>query len=169
LSDSNRITSFDKGIPSQKWIEPALWNRIVEYLPIACVDLIFEREDGRILYGYRIIEPYKNVWALIGGRILIGESLKQAARRIAREYGLAFSQLFEIGVSISNFRIRSTITVALAAVGASEEPVLDGKEFSKFTWTSESPRTLGRAYRGMIAKWKLQKASKEILSMNRLE
>jgi ADP-ribose pyrophosphatase YjhB (NUDIX family) len=75
-----------KGISKEKWIPPALWKRIINVMPLPCIDVIFQREDQSILYGWRLLSPYNNVWALLGGRLLYRENLAQCAKRIAREW-----------------------------------------------------------------------------------
>jgi len=59
-------------------------------LHIATLDIIFDR-DGNVLYGYRRLPPYSNVWAFIGGRILFGEGLLDTIRRISSECDLRIS------------------------------------------------------------------------------
>jgi len=76
-----------KEIPSDKWLDEELWRKVKLRLPIATLDIIFER-DGKVLYGYRRIPPYRNVWTFIGGRILFGEKLSDTIRRISTEYGM---------------------------------------------------------------------------------
>jgi ADP-ribose pyrophosphatase YjhB (NUDIX family) len=53
-------------------------------MPIPCVDVIVER-DAEILLGFRAIVPYKNVWALPGGRILKDEHPEGAVTRNLKE------------------------------------------------------------------------------------
>jgi len=56
-------------------------------MPIPCLDIIVQNARSEILLGWRLILPYRNVWALPGGRVYVGENLTAAARRI-----LAFSK-----------------------------------------------------------------------------
>ena len=44
------------------------WKMILRLMPIPCVDVIVEK-DGKVPLGFRTIRPYRNVWALLGGRI----------------------------------------------------------------------------------------------------
>lgn len=156
------------GVAEEKWIPAKLWNEIVEKMPIPCVDLIFQRPDNAILYGWRLITPYRNVWALVGGRMLYGENLLQSASRIANEYGLSIGRLYLNGVFPVKFPNRSDVVISLAAHAVSGEARVDGYEFSKFIWTTRSPNGLGGNYRRMVRHWKLVSKSKEFLRLNRV-
>jgi hypothetical protein len=71
-----------KRVPREKWIAPALWKIVLSSMPISCVDVICQNSNGAILFGWRIIKPYKNCWALVGGRMLYRENLLQSAESI---------------------------------------------------------------------------------------
>ena len=66
---------------SEAYITPRCWNELTKKMPIPCVDTIVHRND-RVLLGYRTIQPYRNVWALIGGRMHYGESFTDTSIRI---------------------------------------------------------------------------------------
>lgn len=58
-------------------------------MPIACVDLVIERFNS-ILLVRRVVDPCKGKWYLVGGRVMKGEYLEDAAKRIAfNETGLS--------------------------------------------------------------------------------
>ncbi len=145
-----------------------VWEQALRYLPIACVDIIFQQRDGSILYGYRIIGPYKNVWALPGGRMLHGENLQQAAGRIAKEYGMRIRELYLVGVFPMSFDVRHDVTIALASPCPKGDPVADIKELSKVIWSEKPPIRTGANYRKMISKWNIALSSKTFLKLNRL-
>lgn len=144
----------NKGVPKERWLPDKLWHEVLMTMPIACVDVIFQREDKSILYGWRLIRPYANVWALLGGRILRGEDLYHCAARIAKEYRLRFEELYLNGVFPVRFTSRSDIVVSLAARKLSGKPRVDGVEFSKFVWTRVPPKRLGTNYVRMVTHWK---------------
>jgi len=114
-----------KRIRPDKWLSPNLWNALTKHMPIACVDMIFEREDRSILYGWRIISPYSRTWALPGGRLLHRENLIACAKRIAREYGLGFGNLYLVGVFPTTFSRRSDLVVSLAALRPTGDATVD--------------------------------------------
>ena len=156
-----------KQIPKEKWLPKKLWNDVIRTMPIACVDMIFQRPDS-ILYGFRLIKPYANQWALVGGRVLRGENLRQCANRIANEYGLHFEKLYLNGVYPVNFPNRSDIVISLVARNISGQPKIDGYEFSKFKWTPNPPRKIGANYLRMVTEWQNRIYSEEFLKLAEL-
>ena len=155
-------------VVQQKWIPARLWDEIIQKMPIPCVDLIFQRPNNSILYGWRLISPYRNVWALVGGRMLHGENLLQSASRIAKEYGLLFGRLYLNGVFPVNFANRADVVISLAARSISGEAQVDWYEFSKFIWATRPPKRLGGNYLRMVRNWSHVAKSKEFLRLNRL-
>lgn len=67
-----------------------LYRKIVELMPIPCVDVVL-KSGNKVFLFKRSYEPAKGKWWLIGGRILRGETFREAAARKARE---------EIGVDV---------------------------------------------------------------------
>lgn len=53
-------------------------------VPRLCVDVVIQSEDGVVL-SKRDIPPAKGMWHIPGGTVLFGESLEEAAQRIAKE------------------------------------------------------------------------------------
>lgn len=49
-----------------------------------CVEIIIKTSEG-ILLTLRDIEPYKNLWHIPGGTVLYRETIREAARRTAKE------------------------------------------------------------------------------------
>ncbi len=58
---------------------------LVEFFPTISLNLIVENEDGEFLFVMRGKQPVKGYWWLPGGRMLNGETIPDAARRILRE------------------------------------------------------------------------------------
>lgn len=76
---------FDFGLPEDsKRVDEALYLKFLAQLPLACVDVVIVR-DGCALLVCRASAPAKGQWWLPGGRVLKGETLKQAAWRKAKE------------------------------------------------------------------------------------
>lgn len=67
-------------------------------MPIPCVDLLVEDENGRILMIKRANEPAKGQWWFPGGRVNFLETREQAAKRkLKEECGLEALQVKEMG------------------------------------------------------------------------
>lgn len=58
---------------------------IVKHTPLVAIDLIIENENKEVLIGLRKNEPAKNTWFVPGGRILKGETLEDALKRLLQE------------------------------------------------------------------------------------
>ena len=153
---------------SGEWMPDRLWNQVKRHMPIPCVDVIAEDSRGKIFVGWRQIPPYRNVWALPGGRVRKGERLQAAAKRILAEYGLAAHGLFLVGVFPIRFPSRSDLTVCVAARYPMGEARPDGREFSDFRWTRRLPRGIGANYRRMIVQWNKMKRNPQVLQFSRL-
>jgi ADP-ribose pyrophosphatase YjhB (NUDIX family) len=67
-----------------KYIPQELYNQILETMPISCVDVCIVWQ-GKILLVKRKDQPAKDEWWVPGGRVIKGESLKEAAYRKAFE------------------------------------------------------------------------------------
>lgn len=107
-----------------------LYAEVVRSMPLLCVDVLLQRADGRFLLVLRHAEPVKGVWWYPGGRLLMGESFAEAARRkVRRETGLqacfrqvlgTFNTLFEKSAwgtptQTVNILVHATVTDARAA------------------------------------------------------
>lgn len=67
-----------------RYIPQAEYDRIIELLPIICVDVAIEHQD-KILLIKRRDEPEAGQWWLPGGRLYKSESLEACALRKAKE------------------------------------------------------------------------------------
>jgi len=137
-------------------------------MSIPCVDVLLENSRGEILLGWRQIPPYKDVWALPGGRVGKGEQLQATARRTLAEYGLAACEFYLVGVFPMKFHTRSDFPACVAARyprgGASPDYI----EFSSFYWAKRLPKGLGANYRRMTMQWYKMKRNPQILRFSRL-
>lgn len=71
------------------WIEKEEYNKIKKSFPIPCVDLIVMNPNNQILMLMRQNEPAKGQWWFPGGRVMFGESRKDAAiRKLKEECGI---------------------------------------------------------------------------------
>jgi ADP-ribose pyrophosphatase YjhB (NUDIX family) len=68
-------------------------------VPRLCVDLLVTTDNNEVLLVTRETEPHIGTWHLPGGMVGFGESLVDAAKRIAkREIGAAIDVLRQVGV-----------------------------------------------------------------------
>lgn len=71
------------------WIPPEEYSRIVSLIPLPCVDLVIKNKYEEILLVKRYNEPAKGQWWTPGGRVLFGETRKEAAvRKLKEECGI---------------------------------------------------------------------------------
>ena len=58
--------------------------KIIQSLPISCVDIIIKNKNDEYLLVIKI-EPLKNHYFLIGGRVYLNETLSAAKRKLNEE------------------------------------------------------------------------------------
>jgi|GEM_PF-602862 len=79
-------------IPREQYV------KLLELLPILCVDIILVNPEGQYLLIKRANEPLKDQWWVIGGRVLKGETLEEAAiRKVREETGLQVRTVMPVG------------------------------------------------------------------------
>ena len=82
----------------EKKIPDKLYKRILQVIPIACVDLLVINPKNEILLLKRKNQPSKGQWWFPGGRVHFMETRKHAAtRKLKEECGSAGNILEEIG------------------------------------------------------------------------
>lgn len=144
----------------RKDIPERLWKRVLANMPIPCVDIIVQstfNRPTRVLLGYRKIYPYNDCWALPGGRIVKGESLRDTANRQIREIGLRPTGDYKlVGVYPINFKHRSDVSVCLSTRLDSRQEPQPTKELVRYTWRrlNDLPARLGSNYRIMLKDFK---------------
>lgn len=69
---------------SRYFVPEKLYKKIVEILPLSCVDIIVKKKNHFLLIK-RLENPAKNKWWFPGGRILFNETLKSAVKRKLKE------------------------------------------------------------------------------------
>jgi len=74
------------------------YKKILEDLPIYCVDIIIKNDQEEYLLIKRKNEPKKGEWWVIGGRVLKGETAKEAViRKVQQEVNLKVRDIKPIG------------------------------------------------------------------------
>lgn len=80
-----------------------LYSKFHKLMPILCVDVVVQCGDGIVLIK-RDRNPAKGEWWFSGGRVVKGENLEQAARRIVRrETGLKVQKCVLLGHGQTQF------------------------------------------------------------------
>jgi ADP-ribose pyrophosphatase YjhB (NUDIX family) len=140
----------------KNWLPEKEFHEILGKMPIPCIDLIINTH-GNLLLVRRNIEPYKDLWALPGGRILHGETFAQAIKRIGKN---------EIGIDIpikSVVRLSGAYTamfpkfydrhdVGLCFYVRLDNPKvhIDNHHYSEFNWwmpITDFPEEMGHIYK----------------------
>jgi len=84
------------------------YKRILEVMPILCVDVVMRNARGEYLLVKRANEPLKGRWWVIGGRVHKNETLEQTViRKVKQETGLAISKMQPIGYYEDKFKNNS--------------------------------------------------------------
>jgi ADP-ribose pyrophosphatase YjhB (NUDIX family) len=94
------------------YIEQALYDQILQVMPIPCVDILVVDKSDRVLLLRRKNEPAAGQWWFPGGRVLFGEKREDAARRkLKEECGLVSSEVSELGTFDIIFNDKAEKTV----------------------------------------------------------
>jgi len=127
------------------WISDKLYKKILEVMPVPCVDVVVVSR-GKFLLGKRKNKPALGMWWFVGGRVMKGEHLKNAAlRHIKIETGISKATLIKIiGAQETMFRNSAqgpashTInTVFLAKIPYQKIIMPANSEISQFEWFSK--------------------------------
>ena len=87
-----------------KLIEKKLYEKICNSIPIVCIDIILQIKNKYLLVK-RNNPPLKNYWWVPGGRVKIGENLKDAAsRNLKDETGLKIKKFQFFGILDLKFK-----------------------------------------------------------------
>lgn len=129
-------------------IEQELYKKIIENIPICCVDLIIINQDNQFLVLKRANEPAKGSWWLPGGRILKNESISIAAVRKAKEEtGLKCVFVKTIGVAETIFDTGPfgdpihTIN-AICLLNVNKKDVIIDETSTDFKWCDKIDKSL---------------------------
>src|SRR3989338_2341217 len=129
-------------IPLDKYVD------IVKDLPILCADIVLQNTRGEYLLIKRNNEPLKDEWWVIGGRVLKGETMEEAAiRKVKQETVLQIKNMRPIGsfelVNGTNpfglpFKYHSVSIVFSAVIDSQQSIKLDDQSV-EFKFAKELP------------------------------
>jgi colanic acid biosynthesis protein WcaH len=133
----------------KNWIEENLYEKIQRLTPIATVGLLVVHKE-RLLLMLRNNEPAKNEWFTPGGRILYGETLEDAVKRVLKEKtGLTPLKIRRKGI-MSHIWPNSHHIAIFYRVDVSEDEVKINEEHRAFKWISKVTDELHPYLKGMI-------------------
>ena len=129
-----------------KPIPQDLYDKILNTMPIICVDGIIQKGDSTLLL-LRDNEPEKDNWWFPGGRVIKGETLENAViRKVKEETGLECEVLSMFDITQTSFTTGPnnipvhTINVCFTLKIKSGTLSLDG-EHKTYDWFTEAPKT----------------------------
>jgi colanic acid biosynthesis protein WcaH len=129
-------------------IDSDFYQKILEVMSILCVDVIIKNRSGQYLLIRRANEPLKDEWWVVGGRVLKGESLEEAAiRKVREEISVEVHDMQPIGYyeavyEKSAFRVKSeyhTVSIVFVSnIRGDEDIMLDGQS-TEWKYASQLP------------------------------
>jgi len=107
------------------------YYKIYSIVPRMTIDLIIFYKGGLVL-SKRDIPPCKGMWHLPGGTVLFGETLFEAAKRIAKEeVGITINPLGIAGIKEYSRKTAFGQVVAIVFVAKGIRGKLHGNEYAK--------------------------------------
>jgi len=136
-------------------IPNSLYHKIMGLLPIPCVDMFIEYDEGYI-WIKRNIEPEKGEWATVGGRVQLNEKLEDACRRIARkELGIENITLKrQLGTMGSFYNDRHCISTFFLAK-TKDEIKVNKEEVQDYKISREPPEGTANFYMKFLKRYKI--------------
>ena len=116
-------------------IDDSLYNKIIDVLPILCVDG-FIVDDDKILLLKRNNYPAINEWWVPGGRVVKNELLCDSIiRKVKEETGLDVEILNQIGITETIFETKHTVNVCFSLKVKSDNiNITINSEHSEYKW-----------------------------------
>jgi colanic acid biosynthesis protein WcaH len=117
-------------------IETDLYNKIIDVLPIICVDGFIFNDNNEVLLLKRLQYPAMNEWWVPGGRVLKNEKLINAInRKIKEEINLEFEIVNQCGITETIFDKKHTINICyLLKLIGNNIPEINYSEHSEYGW-----------------------------------
>lgn len=135
-----KVHCTSAGIPDRamSFIPADEYARIIEALPILCVDVVVRNSMDEYLLVKRANEPLKDQWWVVGGRVLKGETLEQAAiRKVREEIGLKVNFVEPIGYYEDTAEMNSFgLSTPLHSVSVVFSTVVDKRQQVKLDYQS---------------------------------
>jgi colanic acid biosynthesis protein WcaH len=134
---------------ASSWIPEDIFSQIKSLIPIPCVDLLI-LHNNRLLLMLRNNEPGKDLWFTPGGRVLLGETLEEAVKRVqVKETGLKPLQFEQKGTMSHIWPTEHAITT-FYRVEVNDCNITMNEEHRDYRWFSKLPKDSHPNLRGMI-------------------
>lgn len=120
-------------------IDQKQYEEIIKIFPRVCVDILIVDDQERVLLILRENEPAKGQWWFPGGRIHIGETRMEAARRkLKEECNLEVTKLDEVATFDLLFIVEGTtihdVTILFKMVVSSNCKIQTDKQAKAYGW-----------------------------------
>lgn len=133
------------------FLEAESYKKIVESVPIVCVDIILKYR-GKYILVKRTNEPLRGRWWIIGGRQWKNENLKDTAKRkIAEESGLVPASMRISGIYEDSYpksawgTPQHSVSIVFEAIVKRYNPILDSQS-SDVTLSDKLPKRFLKHY-----------------------
>jgi len=135
----------------KRWIPEPLYSQVKALVPIPTVDALIVNDD-RLLLMLRNNRPAKGEWFTPGGRILLGEKIEDAVRRVTKaETGLNPANI-EIKGAMSHIWPNTQTVTVFCRVDVEGDDVKMDDQHSAFKWITEIHEDLHPYLKEMIEK-----------------
>jgi len=115
------------------YIDIELYHKIIENMPILCVDGLILMEN-KILLLKRLNYPAKGEWWFPGGRVLKNEKISDSIiRKVKEETNLNVEIISQIGVYETIFEKKHTVNICFLLKNLNSEIILNS-EHEKYFW-----------------------------------
>ena len=132
------------------WINEELYQRIHTLMPIPSVDIL-PVHNKKLLLMRRNNEPGKNLWWPPGGRILVRETLEDAAKReLFEETGLKPKSLTKVNV-MSHFWPQYHFITTFFKADVESDTIALNSEHSEYRWITTVDEKLHQYVKHMIS------------------
>ena len=122
------------------WIEDPLYSKILENVPIPCVDLLVMYKK-KLLLVKRNNSPAKNLWFTPGERVLKGEYLEETVKRVLKtETGLEPKNIEQKGTMCHIWKNVHTVSTYFLVTVRNQDVKLD-EQHQKFRWVTKMQKT----------------------------
>jgi ADP-ribose pyrophosphatase YjhB (NUDIX family) len=144
-----------------------VWEATKEWFPISCIDPVIEYGNQGVIMVFRKLEPYKDMWAFPGLRLLRNETDEEAIKRILKDQlGLEVdpTEREELGSFNAEFGTRQDVSRAfILRVSDDQEIKPNPKHYSEVAIVLPGgpfPMPMGEMYQHFLALYRGRKIAR---------